>query len=102
MRSAAIAVTCLAGTPSPLPATALGSVILLHVERTVALLGGYRVLLMVITRAWSGQLPNAVSTQGLHHQDVPELADTALREVDRIRAEVATLRKRVERLEEAP
>jgi hypothetical protein len=90
---AAVIVTCVAGTPRALPDVALGSAILLHVE----LLAGYVVVLVLITKAWSGQLPTEMSTQGFRY----EIASDTVDEIAELHAEIATLRLRVEAVEDA-
>jgi hypothetical protein len=45
------------GAPAKLPTVSLGSVVLLHAERAVALFIGYIVALTVVLRAASGELP---------------------------------------------
>lgn len=61
----ALAVTLVTSAPAPLPSIALGSRVLFHLERMLALLSGFLVLLVVLQRAWSGQLPSEISTQGV-------------------------------------
>jgi hypothetical protein len=99
---AAVIVTCLAGTPAPLPDVALGSAILLHVERTVALLSGSVVVLILITKAWSGQLPTEMSTQGFRYAEAGVVAMNTADQIEEIQSEIAGLRSYLERIEDGP
>jgi hypothetical protein len=51
----AVTATTLAGAPARLPDIALDSTLLFHVERAVALLAGFLVVVVTITRAWAGE-----------------------------------------------
>ena len=57
---AAVLVTCATGTPSRLPNVALDSPVLFHTERIAALLAGYLLLLVMVSRAWKGDLPSEI------------------------------------------
>jgi hypothetical protein len=98
---AAAVVTCVTSLPAPLPAIALGSDVLLHVERGLATLGGYLVLLVVLSRAWNGQLPTEFSTQGLKYASDRTFQglDLAEAEAARARDERLMLLRRIEALE---
>ncbi|MEA2438218.1 MAG: hypothetical protein QOF65_2774 [Thermoleophilaceae bacterium] len=98
--AAAIAATAATGTPSTLPDIALACPALLHLERTLAFLAVYLVLLMVVSRAWSGELPSAVSTQGVTYS-ANEAKDATSETVKALWAELALLRVRVNQLENA-
>jgi hypothetical protein len=96
---AALVVTCATGAPARLPEIALGSNVLFHLERLVALLAGFVTLLAIVTRAWSGQLPSEVSTQGVRY--AAEEAKATTRDAARAtRDELQLLSARLERLEE--
>jgi hypothetical protein len=86
----AVAATSFTGTPKRVPDIALDSALLFHLERTVALLAGFLVVLVTITRAWSGELPAELSTQGLKYGEAGQVAASAFSELD---AEVASLRR---------
>jgi hypothetical protein len=75
---AAMAITTGTGAPTGLPDIALGSVVLFHIERTIALLGGYLAILVVVARAWAGELPTEMSAQGLKYAtaDAKSTAET--------------------------
>ena len=98
---AAIVVTCATAPPVPLPDIALGSAVLLHVERALALLVGYLATLVVVSRAWGGQLPAELSAQGFKY--TREVAAKSLeileREVARVRDEQLALLRRIEAIE---
>jgi hypothetical protein len=57
------------GAPPHLPAVALSSVVLFHLERIVALLAACVALMVMVNRAWGGQLPSEISTQGIKYSD---------------------------------
>jgi len=58
----------------------------------------------MITRAWGGELPAELSTQGLRYGEVGSVASSAFDEVidasESLRREVMELRGRIERLED--
>jgi hypothetical protein len=85
-----------------LPDVALGSGVLFHLERTLAVMAACIALLVVIGRAWSGQLPSEFSAQGLKYAETEAaegvLADV-VEETERLRIEFEGLRRRVERIE---
>jgi hypothetical protein len=70
-----------------------------------ALLAGCLLLLVMVTRAWKGDLPSEISTQGLKYASVQATDDSAIAlaeleaESVRARAERAELRSRIEALE---
>jgi hypothetical protein len=100
---AAVAVTLADGLPRTMPEVALGSVELFHLERAIALLAGYVAIVLLVSRAWSGQLPSELSPQGLKYSEgLSEAAlawQDAAKELETARAERADLLKRVEALE---
>jgi hypothetical protein len=61
----AVVVTVVEGVPARLPGLALGSAVLLHAVRVVALFAIGLVIGTVLARASSGRLPSEVSTTGL-------------------------------------
>lgn len=87
-------VTALSGTPRTLPAVSLGSPVLLHAERVVALVLAFVVLAAVIDRALRGELP--IEFRGMKYadkaatEDLAELSSEAL----------ATLAESVDKLDE--
>jgi hypothetical protein len=95
---AALAVTLVAGAPGSLPSIALDSTVLFHLERMLALLAGYLALVVVIQRAWRGQLPSALSAQGLTYvtEEATQIATDGLEAHTR---ELESLRNRLEQLE---
>src|SRR5262245_57835548 len=54
-------------TPRPLPGVALGSIPLLHVLRSLIFFAAGLAVLVVLRRAWEGQLPSEMSTSGLKY-----------------------------------
>lgn len=103
--AAAVLVTSLTGTPSRLPDVALASPVLFHIERITALLAGCLLLLVMVTRAWKGDLPSEISTQGLKYASGQATGESAIAlaelgdESVRARSERAELRRRIEALE---
>jgi hypothetical protein len=98
----AAAIATLAGrAPRPLPDIALASSVLFHLERGLALLAGYLAVLMVLSRAGSGQLPSELSAQGLKYESEATAQDLeAIAEgISRARDEREALLKRIETLE---
>jgi len=73
--AACVVVTLIEGTPSQLPGVALGSPVLLHAERVLALLAVVVALLSIGVQAARGRLPVELSTSGLRYE--AEAADRA-------------------------
>jgi len=72
---AVILVSMIEGTPGVLPGVALGSPVLLHAERVLALVGVVIAALSVLAQAVRGRLPVELSTSGLRYE--AEAADDA-------------------------
>ncbi|TML62013.1 MAG: hypothetical protein E6G22_08895 [Actinobacteria bacterium] len=82
--------------PARLPSVAMGSALLLYLERVLVVFGICLFLLVFLYRGlWRGELPRAVSGRGAEWQDLGENAAAA---IDPLRAEVQTLRQQVESL----
>jgi hypothetical protein len=100
---AAAVVTALTGAPAELPEIALHSTVLFHLERTVAVLASFLVVLVTVSRAWGGELPAELSTQGVSYGNVSTVAGSALDDLadttEALHDEVVRLRSRVEQLE---
>jgi hypothetical protein len=73
------------GTPAPLPGVALGSTVLLHAERALALFAVVIAALSVILQAARGRLPVEFSTSGLRYE--AEAADDAAAAVADLQAQ---------------
>jgi hypothetical protein len=73
--AASVVVTLIEGTPSQLPGVALGSSVLLHAERVLALFAVVVALLSIGAQAARGRLPVELSTSGLRYE--AEAADRA-------------------------
>jgi hypothetical protein len=65
---ACLAVSLLEGGPRQVPGVALGSVVLLHAERTLALLAVTVGALSIVGHAARGRLPVELSTSGLRYE----------------------------------
>ena len=63
-----VLVTIVEGTPGQLPGVALGSTILLHAERVLALLAVAVAAASVVVQAARGRLPVELSTSGLRYE----------------------------------
>lgn len=77
-----------------LPGVALGSTLILAVERVVALFAAWMAMVIVVVRALAGDLPTEISGQGLKYAD----AATAGRAAARTEAALDSLRSEIERL----
>lgn len=53
----------------PLPGIALGSALILAVERTVVLFAAWMLVLVVVARALRGELPTEISGRGVRYAD---------------------------------
>ena len=71
----ALGVSLIEGTPDRLPGIALGSAVLLHGERALALIAVVIGALSVLARAARGRLPIELSTSGVRYE--AEAADDA-------------------------
>jgi hypothetical protein len=104
---AGIAITVVEGTPSQLPGVALGSPVLLHAERTLALVVTAVATLSVVVRAARGRLPIELSTTGLRYEsDTAEDVATAVadqqEQLDDLTDALAALAERLDTLSEQP
>jgi hypothetical protein len=73
--AAAVCVSVVEGTPRALPGVALGSPVLLHAERVLALVVIAIAAISVLVQAARGRLPVELSTTGLRYE--AEAADDA-------------------------
>jgi hypothetical protein len=90
-----VALPALMHVPADLPSVAMGSVLLLYLERVLAVFVVLLFLLVFLYRGlWRGELPKAISERGAEWQDV--LEETA----DHLEDHVFSLQARVESLEE--
>jgi hypothetical protein len=64
----ALVASILEGTPAHLPGVALGSPILLHAERALALLAVTVAATSIVVQAARGRLPIELSTSGLRYE----------------------------------
>jgi cytochrome b561 len=95
------------GTPARLPGIALGSAVLLHAERGLALLGVAIAALGVVMQAARGRLPIEVSTSGLRYEadaaDTAAAAVTDLQEqLDDLEATIAALADQLDAVSHRP
>jgi hypothetical protein len=96
---AALTITVATGPPSTLPDIALNSEVLFHAERAAALLAAWVFVLVILTRAWAGELPSELSGQGIKYsgERTREATEDA---VAAILDDLGRLERRIERLEE--
>jgi uncharacterized membrane protein len=86
---AAAVITATAATPSLLPAIALSSTMLFHLERGAACFAVYVFVLVILIRAWRGELPSEMSSQGVKYASPDEqglAVSTLLAMADRLEA----------------
>jgi Na+-transporting methylmalonyl-CoA/oxaloacetate decarboxylase gamma subunit len=95
---AAMLVSVIEGTPRALPGVALGSSVLLHAERVLALVGVVIAGLSVLAQATRGRLPVELSTSGLRYE--AEAADDAAAAVDQLQDQFDDLAAIVDALAE--
>jgi hypothetical protein len=92
----AFAGSLIEGAPAHLPGVALGSSVLLHVERAAALLAVVVAILSVPAQAARGRLPTQLSTAGLAYDaDVTEAVESA---VEHLQVQVDSLHASLDRL----
>ncbi len=70
---AAVIVSLVEGTPTDLPGVALGSPVLLHAIRAIALFALGLGVLTVLARAATGALPTQLSSTGIAYENDQEL-----------------------------
>jgi hypothetical protein len=102
--AAAVCVSVVEGTPRALPGVALGSSVLLHAERALALVGVVIVAVSVLAQAARGRLPVELSTTGLRYDS--EAVDNSAAAVAELQAQfddlVATVDALADRLDVPP
>ena len=86
---ACVAVTLIEGMPRHLPGVALGSPVLLHGERALALLAVTVAVVSILVQVARGRLPIELSTSGLRYE--AEAADDAAAAVAKLQEQVDDL-----------
>ncbi len=94
--AAALTVSLAEGAPDRLPGVALGSEVMLHVERGAAVFAIVVAILSVFSQSTRGRLPTQLSTAGLAY-DAEAAADTKAA-VEGLQAQVDDLQDVVDRL----
>lgn len=94
--AAALTVSLVEGVPSRLPAVALGSEVLLHLERAAAFFAIVVAVLSVLAQASRGRLPTQFSTAGLAYE--ADAAADAKAAVEKLQAQVDGLHDGLQRL----
>jgi hypothetical protein len=93
--AASIGFTLYAGDTNPLPASALGSLVLLHLERAMAIFLVGLFVFVAVYRGLLGQVPSAFGREGVTYTEVA--ADTARvleglrRQIDNAEAKITAL-----------
>lgn len=95
--TASVLVSLLEGIPRELPGVALGSGVLLHVERVSAVFAIVVAVVSVLREAARGRLPTQVSTAGLAY----EPGGPAARVGEELQVQLDALRMQLEDLTEA-
>lgn len=85
---ACVALTLIKGRPRQLPGVALGSAVLLHAERALALFAVIVATLSIGVQAARGRLPTELSTSGLRYE--AEAADDAAAAVAQLQEQSMT------------
>lgn len=102
-----IVVTLAEGTPNHLPGVALGSSVLLHIERGAAMFLGFVAGAVILIRSARGDLPTELGTRGLRYAEdagaavryATEKVDALSREMDTQRTDQAQATEVIQRLE---
>lgn len=94
--AAAVLLSPASGRPDALPSVALGSAGLLHVEKALAGFAAYLFVLVVLARAFAGDLPSEI--RGLKYS-VGETREGVVEGIAEVADEQAWLRRRLERVE---
>ena len=100
---ACIAVTLIEGRPRQLPGVALGSAVLLHAERALALMAVIVATLSIGVQGARGRLPVELSTSGLRYEaEAADRAAAAVAELQEQYDDLAGRRRRARRLGSTP
>lgn len=91
--AAALAASLVEGTPARLPGVALGSAVLLHLERAVTVFAISVAVLSVLVQAARGHLPTQLTTAGLAYEPgaTAEAVADLQGQVDEIRRDVDSI-----------
>ncbi len=97
------AASLLGGTPPELPSIALGSAVVLHAECVLAMFVGGLFVVVVLARAWTGELPTGVSGRGVQYTPATTteaIRDTVAEALEELAAAQTELRERLDALED--
>lgn len=89
--TAAIA-TVASGVPASLPAVALSSTVLFHVERAVAVFVPSLLVFAAVYRGWRGELPAEFGRDGMKYSDEAAGLDSLRNELREVERQVTALR----------
>jgi hypothetical protein len=87
----ALAFTLVEGVPKRLPGVALGSQVLLHLERAAAGFAIVIAIASVLREAMRGRLPTHLTTAGLAYEADAVAAELMQRQLDELRGQVEDL-----------
>jgi hypothetical protein len=99
---ASIAAALATEVPERLPSVALGSPLVLYAERSAAVFAALLLALLVLIRAWNGELPTELSGRGVTYtksETTADLRDAALEALAELEQAQEVLGERLERLE---
>jgi hypothetical protein len=91
-----VAASLIAGTPQKLPSAALGAPWLLHVERVVAGAISASVIVAIVVRSASGQLPLKLGATSIEFES---LKVSATEGIDAMGVALTALAERIDRIE---
>lgn len=99
-----LAISIVVGPPSTMPGVALGSTMLLHVERAVTLLAAVLLIAVILDQAWDGELPSEISGKGVKYEKLRQnseaLSGITAKSLKGLHKAVAEERAQREELEE--
>jgi hypothetical protein len=99
----ALGASLVTGVPEQLPGVALGSPVVLHAERALAIFAASLLVLVVLVRAFQGMLPTELSGRGVKYaqrEATEEIRDTTAAALEGLQTAQRELAARVDSLED--
>jgi hypothetical protein len=99
----ALGASLVTGVPEQLPGVALGSPVVLHAERALAIFAASLLVLVVLVRAFQGMLPTELSGRGVKYaqrEATEEIRDTTAAALEGLQTAQPELAARVDSLED--
>ena len=99
----ALGASLVTGMPEKLPGVALGSPVVLHAERVVAIFAAALLVLVVLVRAFQGMLPTELSGRGVKYaqrEATEEIRDATATALEGLQTAQRVLAARVDALED--